>query len=140
MLLLLTPRGKADFQSLIRSYPHMPCFRRVCGVVNLCHVASNASSLRGKPADEKASLSRLCNLVLGESSSGDELHASRYGMVFGYGLFFRVGTGFFGGTPPPYVTRQCVFKQTARYLCMPASRLTDSYPSFQTAVVCRLHS
>ncbi|CAM9410412.1 unnamed protein product [Ectocarpus fasciculatus] len=57
---------KADFQSLIRSYPHMPCFRRVCGVVNLCHVASNASSLRGKPADEKASLSRLCNLVLGK--------------------------------------------------------------------------
>ena len=57
---------KADFQSLVRSYPHMPCFRRVCGVVNLCHVASNASSLRGKPAEEKASLSRLCNLVLGK--------------------------------------------------------------------------
>ncbi|CAN0094218.1 unnamed protein product [Scytosiphon promiscuus] len=57
---------KADFQSLIRSYPHMPCFRRVLCVVNLCHVASNASSLRGKPADEKGSLSRLCNLVLGK--------------------------------------------------------------------------
>eukprot|EP00903_Cladosiphon_okamuranus_P019713 g18115.t1 len=57
---------KADFQSLVRSYPHMPCFRRVCGVVNLCHVASNASSLRGKPAEDKASLSRLCKLVLGK--------------------------------------------------------------------------
>ena len=35
-------------------------------MVNLCHVASNASSLRGKPSEEKSSLSRLCNLVLGE--------------------------------------------------------------------------
>lgn len=58
---------QADFQSLMRSYPHMPCFRRVCGVINLASVASNASSLRGKPAEEKGSLSRLSNLVLGES-------------------------------------------------------------------------
>lgn len=35
-------------------------------MVDLADVARNASSLRGKPAEEKGSLSRLSGIVLGE--------------------------------------------------------------------------
>ncbi|CAM9236532.1 unnamed protein product, partial [Sphacelaria rigidula] len=50
----------------MRSYPHLACFRRVLGVVDLSDVARNAESLRGKPSEEKSSLSRLSGLVLGK--------------------------------------------------------------------------
>lgn len=58
---------KTDFSSLASSYPQVPCFLRVCGAVDLSDVARNAASLRGKPAEEKGSLSRLSGAVLGES-------------------------------------------------------------------------
>lgn len=43
----------------------MTCFHRVCSAVDLSDVAKNAASLRGKPAEEKSSLSRLSGAVLG---------------------------------------------------------------------------
>lgn len=74
--------GKTDFLRLVLSYPHLPCLRRVYSVVDLSDVARNASSLRGKPAEEKGSLSRLSALVLG-----------KYRLLWGHFRFFQGASG-----------------------------------------------
>ncbi|CAM9966856.1 unnamed protein product, partial [Choristocarpus tenellus] len=63
----------------MRSYPHIPCFAEVTSVINLSGLARNAESLRGVPAEEKGSLSRLSNLVLGKPLNKGE-QCANWGM------------------------------------------------------------
>jgi 3'-5' exonuclease len=55
-----------DLELLCRSYRYMPCFAKFDGVVDLFELGSHAASLADVLRDDRSSLSKLCEIVLGE--------------------------------------------------------------------------
>jgi 3'-5' exonuclease len=55
-----------DLELLCRSYHYMPCFAKFDGVADLCELGSHAALLADVLRDDRSSLSKLCEIVLGK--------------------------------------------------------------------------